>query len=203
MAQRRKAASDRRAEIQRVALALFTSHGYEATSMREIAEQLDITKAALYYHFDSKETIVRSLFEERLATLDALIEWAEGQPHSAERSAKIATGWVGLVIDGGLSFARFALANQAALRDMAPSKGGSMDRMQKISALLAEPDASASERLKIRMAMMSVNLAVMGSYGLDLSDEEIIATATETAALIAPGFAHVIAESIAANVAVG
>jgi AcrR family transcriptional regulator len=188
MTRRRKAAGDRRAEIQRVALSLFTGHGYEATSMRQIAEQLDITKAALYYHFDSKEAIARSLFEERLATLDALIEWAEGQPHSAARSAGIAAGWFGLILDDGLGFARFAIANQAALRDLEPDRGGALDRMQKISSLLAEPGASARERLKVRMAMMSVNLAVMGSYGLDLTDDEILAAATETASLIAPGF---------------
>src|SRR3954470_23263909 len=104
MAQRRKTGDDRRAEIRRVALDLFTAQGYDSTSMREIAERLGITKAALYYHFDSKEAIVRSLFEERVATLDALIEWAEAQPHTPERAAEVAAGWFGLVVEGGLSF---------------------------------------------------------------------------------------------------
>lgn len=193
MAQRRMAASDRRAEIQRVALALFTSNGYEATSMREIAEHLDITKAALYYHFDSKETIVRSLFEERMAALDALAEWAEAQPPSAERSAEIAGEWFSLIVDNGLGFARFALANHAVLHDLMPRGGGARDRMQKIASLLVEPDASAAEQLKVRMAMMSINLAVMAAQGLDLTDEEILDAAAEAAGLIAPGFADVIA----------
>jgi AcrR family transcriptional regulator len=169
-----------------VALSLFTDHGYEATSMRQIAEQLDITKAALYYHFDSKEAIVRSLFEERLATLDSLIEWAESRSQSPERSARIAAAWFSMIGDEGLSIARFAIANQAVLRDLAPTHGDALDRMQKISSLLAEPDASPAERLKIRMALMSVNFAAMGSYGLDLTDAEILAAATETANLIAP-----------------
>jgi AcrR family transcriptional regulator len=188
MTHHRKAAGDRRAEIQRVALSLFTSHGYEATSMREIAEQLDITKAALYYHFDSKEAIVHSLFEERVATINGLIEWAESQPRSPDRSARVAAAWFSLTTDGGLAFARFAIANQTALRDLAPKKGGPFDHVQRISALLSEPDAPPAERLKIRMAMMSVNLAVMSSHDLDLSDSEILAAATETANLISPGF---------------
>lgn len=192
MAQQRKAAGDRRAEIRRVALDLFTVHGYEATSLRQIAEQLDLTKAALYYHFESKEAIVRSLFEDRLTTLDALIEWAEGQPHSAERSARIAAGWFSLIVDDGLGFARFAIANQAALRDLKPDHGGALDRLQKISSLLAEPGASELDRLKVRMAMMSVNLAVMGSHGLDLTDDEILAAAAEAASLISPGFPVVV-----------
>ncbi|WNV91069.1 helix-turn-helix domain-containing protein [Umezawaea sp. Da 62-37] len=194
MTQRRKTGDDRRAEIRRVALELFTVRGYEATSMREIAERLDITKAALYYHFDSKESIVRSLFEERLATLDALIEWAEAQPPSADRTARIAAGWFSLVVEGGLGFARFALANQAALRDLMPHKGGAggLDRMQKVSALMADPGTPPLELLKIRMALMSANLAVMGSHDLNLTDEEIIRAAAETASLLAPGLASAI-----------
>jgi len=46
-----------RERILDAALSLFAEKGYDATSMREIAEQLHITKAALYYHFDSKADI--------------------------------------------------------------------------------------------------------------------------------------------------
>jgi AcrR family transcriptional regulator len=45
---------DTRARIQQVALELFAEQGYDKTSLREIAERLDVTKAALYYHFKSK-----------------------------------------------------------------------------------------------------------------------------------------------------
>jgi len=51
-------ADDTRTRIQAVALELFTEQGYDATSLREIAERLGVTKAALYYHFKSKEEIV-------------------------------------------------------------------------------------------------------------------------------------------------
>jgi AcrR family transcriptional regulator len=192
VAQQRKTGTDRRAEIRRVALELFTAHGYESTSMRQIAERLDITKAALYYHFDSKEAIVRSLFEERLATLDALIEWAEAQPHTPERSATVVAGWFGLVVQSGLGFARFALANQASLRELMPKGGGGLDRMQRVSGLLLDPGATAADHLRIRMALMTANLAVMGSQGLDLTDEEIITAAAHTAGLLVPGFTEAI-----------
>ena len=46
---------DTRVRIQQVALELFAEQGYERTSLREIAERLGVTKAALYYHFKSKE----------------------------------------------------------------------------------------------------------------------------------------------------
>jgi AcrR family transcriptional regulator len=50
-----------RDRILDVALELFTTQGFDGTSLREIAERLDITKAALYYHFESKEDILLAL----------------------------------------------------------------------------------------------------------------------------------------------
>src|ERR1700719_4298555 len=76
--------SDTRARIQQVALELFAEQGYDKTSLREIAERLDVTKAALYYHFKSKEDIVRSLVEDYIGQIDALILWANAQPRTAE-----------------------------------------------------------------------------------------------------------------------
>jgi len=50
-----------RQEILDVALELFNEQGYEKTSLREIAERLGVTKAALYYHFERKEDILLEL----------------------------------------------------------------------------------------------------------------------------------------------
>lgn len=74
-----------RAEILRVALELFRSQGYDATSLREIAERLGLTKAALYYHFRAKEQIVVELTKPFLDGLSAILGAAreaarEGQP---------------------------------------------------------------------------------------------------------------------------
>ncbi|MDZ7796802.1 MAG: TetR/AcrR family transcriptional regulator [Candidatus Marinimicrobia bacterium] len=44
-------------KILRVAIRFFSENGYKGTSMREIAGDLNITKAALYYHFSGKEDI--------------------------------------------------------------------------------------------------------------------------------------------------
>lgn len=50
-----------RERILDVALELFAENGYDQTSLREVAEQLGFTKAALYYHFASKEEIFMAL----------------------------------------------------------------------------------------------------------------------------------------------
>jgi len=50
-----------RERILDVALDLFTEKGFDGTSLREIAERLGVTKAALYYHFASKDDILLAL----------------------------------------------------------------------------------------------------------------------------------------------
>ena len=50
-----------RERILDAALDLFIEKGFDKTSLREIAEQLGVTKAALYYHFASKEDILMAL----------------------------------------------------------------------------------------------------------------------------------------------
>jgi AcrR family transcriptional regulator len=50
-----------RQRILDVALDLFNEQGYDKTSLREIADALGFTKAALYYHFERKEDILLAL----------------------------------------------------------------------------------------------------------------------------------------------
>ncbi len=61
-------------EILEVATELFAKKGYASTSMREISENLDITKATLYHYFKSKEQI---LFEILNNVMDEALESLE------------------------------------------------------------------------------------------------------------------------------
>lgn len=55
--------SGTREKILDAALELFTSKGYDKASLREVAEMVGVTKAALYYHFPSKENLLSALVE--------------------------------------------------------------------------------------------------------------------------------------------
>lgn len=76
--------SDTRARILDVALELFAAQGYEKTSLREIADRLGVTKAALYYHFKTKDEIVRGIVRSMAAPIDEAIAFGEGKPWSPE-----------------------------------------------------------------------------------------------------------------------
>jgi AcrR family transcriptional regulator len=68
-----------RERILDVALDLFVEKGYEKTSLREIAERMGFTKAALYYHFASKSELLMALhLRLHRLTEAALDELGEG-----------------------------------------------------------------------------------------------------------------------------
>jgi AcrR family transcriptional regulator len=77
---------DTRERILAVANELFIEQGYEGTSLREIADRLDITKAALYYHFRSKEEILESLLVPSDTLVEELLRRLEAAAHAAASS---------------------------------------------------------------------------------------------------------------------
>jgi TetR/AcrR family transcriptional regulator, cholesterol catabolism regulator len=59
-----RSASDRRAEILRLAAGLFAERGFKATTVRDIAEAAGVLSGSLYHHFNSKESIIEELLRE-------------------------------------------------------------------------------------------------------------------------------------------
>jgi AcrR family transcriptional regulator len=60
---------DRASQLVEIACRLFATRGYEGTSLRDIAEEARITKAALYYHFPNKEALYQHIVIEKMQAL--------------------------------------------------------------------------------------------------------------------------------------
>ncbi len=69
--------SDTRARAQAVARELFLKQGLQRTSLQEIADRLGVTKPALYYHFSSREDLVRSIVQPLFDDGEAFVVEAE------------------------------------------------------------------------------------------------------------------------------
>ncbi len=154
---------DTRQRIQSVALELFAEQGYDKTSLREIAERLDVTKAALYYHFKSKEDIVASLVEDYFGQIDDLIAWGKTQPRSAKTRAEVLTRYFGIVSSGGEVF-RMLQHNQATVNSLAAAKNRSelfRERMDGLVALLTEADPPLASQVRAAVALVSVSFGCM------------------------------------------
>lgn len=57
-------------EIIKTAVYLFNKKGFSATSVQDIADALNVTKAALYYYISSKEEILYEIFDQTMTTAE-------------------------------------------------------------------------------------------------------------------------------------
>jgi len=178
-----------RERILETATSLFVERGYDGVAMREISEACGITKAALYYHFKSKEDIVRSLVEDYYGQIDALIDWARTQPDAAGTRSEILRRYVGIVVEGDEVF-RMLHQNQAAVTSLAAAKNrGELfrERMSSLVELLAGPAAPLAERLRAAMAIGGVSVGWMFFADQVTDRAELSAAVLAIAADIAAG----------------
>jgi len=155
--------TDTRSRVQKVALELFAEQGYEKTSLREVAERLGVTKAALYYHFKSKEDIVHSFTDDYFAEIDDLVDWAKDQPRTEATRREVLHRYVGIVLGGSEVF-RFLHQNQASVQAMGAGKDRFTRFRGRLDALvdvLAGPDAPLRDRVRTTAAVLSVGATYM------------------------------------------
>ena len=154
---------DTRSRIQAIAVELFTEQGYDKTSLREIAERLGVTKAALYYHFKSKDDILHSLVDDYFGQVDALVAWGRKQPRTAQVRRELLSRYLDIVIDGH-EVSRMLHQNQAALSSLTSVKHrGELfkERMGALIELFAGPAAPLTDRVRSAMAASGLSICWM------------------------------------------
>jgi AcrR family transcriptional regulator len=146
-----------RARIVQTALELFSAHGYDGTSLRQVAEKMGFTKAALYYHFESKEALAREVLLPIVEDLDALLDRTE-QPRSTQDVETFLGAYVDVVVEHR-QLVRFAFSDVSVVTaiDMASRLRKQGLRMRRI-VLGDKPSVEASIRLAV--AFTGINGAV-------------------------------------------
>ncbi|KJK37012.1 TetR family transcriptional regulator [Streptomyces variegatus] len=177
--QRRRGNTRRR--IQDVALGLFAEHGYEKTSLREIAEHLEVTKAALYYHFKTKEEILVSIFEDLTQPIEDLIEWGRQQPHTLETKQEIVRRYADTLAQAAPLF-RFMHENQATVRDL--RIGDSFkERIRSLRDIIIDPDADMADQVRCVSALFTLHAGMFLMQDMKGDPEEknraVLEVATE------------------------
>lgn len=80
------------------ALELFSTKGYNGTSMGDIAEAVGIRKASLYSHFDGKESIFAAIFDDILAEYVNYINDLTVLPEEMKTSEKLRTVFLSFIM---------------------------------------------------------------------------------------------------------
>ncbi|MGW7364918.1 TetR/AcrR family transcriptional regulator [Streptomyces sp. NPDC054841] len=159
-----------RQRIQDVALELFAEQGYEKTSLREIAEELQVTKAALYYHFKTKEDIVISLFQDLTRPIDELIAWAEKQPRTLETKTELLRRYQA-ALTGAAPLFRFMQENQATVRELSIGETFK-ERMITMTRLVQEPESSMTDRVRCISALFTMHAGMFFMQNVEGDPEE-------------------------------
>lgn len=92
------AATDTRARLLDTALKLFSEHGVEGTSLQMIADELGVTKAAVYYHFKTKDEITEAVAAPTLQQLDQIVEGARTKRSRGAQIDHALAGFVELIV---------------------------------------------------------------------------------------------------------
>ncbi len=96
-----------RAKILEAARELFAEQGYEQVTMRRIAERIEYSPTAIYFHFKDKEALLRELCDEDFAALASQLVQIASERDPIERLRRI-----------GKAYVRFALAHPNQYRFM-------------------------------------------------------------------------------------
>jgi AcrR family transcriptional regulator len=173
--------TDTRTRIQQVALELFTERGYEATSLREIAAHIGVTKAALYYHFKTKDDIIDSLVHDRGAQTQELIDWAAAQPPSPETRKELLRRYADLLYKPGHhALMRFFERNQSS---MAQHKAGAQmrGRMLQMLEILTDRSAPLTDQIRSSLAIFAIHSTFFTVRDPDITDDQRRDAALEVA----------------------
>jgi AcrR family transcriptional regulator len=169
-----------RERILDIALELFTEKGYDKTSLRDIAERLGTTKAALYYHFARKEDILLEL-HLRLHALshDALAELASLDSWQARVEAwpRLLDEFVAKVADQR-ELILLHTRNPSAFARLEHNERHQAENETieaEVGALLSNPEAPLAQRVRMACSIGAVltGLVDAGNFFTDVSSETL------------------------------
>jgi len=165
-----------RERILDIALELFTEQGFDKTSLREIADRLGFTKAAIYYHFASKEDILMSIhlrFHE--FGREMLTQMGDG-PATPEMWAGLLDRAIDMILEHRTLFL-FHERNQAALENLHRERHDAEheDLQAKFRQALSSENIDLEGRVRMAAAFGAVmaSLAVAGDAFADVPSDKL------------------------------
>ncbi len=170
-------ATDTRSRILDAALDVFSEHGFEGSTLQQVADRLGFTKAALYYHFRSKDDILGALVAPASAGIQAMLEAHTGTPDSPARRRQFMADY----LDYLLRHRRLIAYISRDLATLAhPAMAKSRERRERMEAILAGDDLDFADQIRVTIAFGGIQAAIARSPDADAAElrEAILAAAT-------------------------
>jgi len=134
-----------------------------------IADEIGVTKAAVYHQYKTKDEIVLAAAESELRRLEGVIEAAEGESSAKRARDSLIGGIVDLAIARGRTASTILsdpvivgfFADHAKFRDV----------MHRLRHILVGDNTAPEARVRTAMLIAAISGAVMHPFVADLDDE--------------------------------
>lgn len=132
--------------VLNIAVEVFNRHGYDATSMGILAENLGISKSAIYHHVPSKEDLLALALEQALGGLESVWEDPASQTGTAEERLEFVVRSTVRVLTDKLPFVTLLLR----LRGNTETERAALERRRGFDRKVADLIGQAREEGTVR-----------------------------------------------------
>jgi AcrR family transcriptional regulator len=157
-AQKASGASYTRQRLIDIAVRLFTAHSFAGTSLQMIADELGITKAAVYHHFRTREELLTAVVEPVLRQLRDVIDTAETKRTPHARAEHMLTGYAAIAVGHRAVVA--VLANDSGAIEMLRTQREAGELINRQLDVLAEVTPGPAGLVNAAMVLAGIAGAV-------------------------------------------
>jgi AcrR family transcriptional regulator len=157
------------ARVVTAALDLFARHGVGGTSLQMIADEIGVTKAAVYHQYNTKDEIVLAVAESELSRLAGVVDIAEHATTPRRARDSLIAGIVDLAIDRGRRAS--TILSDPVIVGFFADHHEFRDVMHRLRHILVGDDKAPEARVRVAMLIAAISGAVMHPFLADLDDD--------------------------------
>lgn len=157
-----------RQRILDIALSLFAQRSFAGTSLQMIADELGVTKAAVYHHFHTREELLSALAKPALDEMRVVVEAATALRTPHARAEYMLTGFVELAVRHRKLTA--ILSSDQAIAQLLRTQAHFEDVVERPLALLGEAVPGPAGRISATIALAGIANTAGGDLLTDLDD---------------------------------
>ena len=162
--------ADTRQRLIDVAVDLFTRHSFAGTSLQMIADEMGFTKAAIYYHFRTREELLGAVVEPIFDQLSDIITAAEALRGANARADHMLRGYADLAVANRALVSM--LACDPSVTTLLRDQSEWADLISRQLRLLAGAEPDPGGLIKATVALAGISSAV-GPAWIAVDDDDL------------------------------
>lgn len=170
-------AADTRARLIDAAIALFGRHSFAGTSLQMIADELGLTKAAIYYHFRSREQLLTGVVEPIFRQLETVVDAAETLRSVSARADAMLCGYAEMAVRHRALVSVLG-GDPSVIRQLSAQPGWA-ELIERQMRLLADVEPGPGGLVKAAVVVGGIAGAV-GPGWITIDDDDLLGHLVET-----------------------